>query len=46
LLLLLLLLLLSAGGEVPVWQQLLQLHLDHPDPGVAQRAAAALAQSH
>jgi hypothetical protein len=32
-----------AGGVEPVWRQLLQLHLDHPNAGVAQQAAAALA---
>jgi hypothetical protein len=28
----------------PVWRQLLQLHLKHQDPEVAQQAAASLAE--
>jgi hypothetical protein len=35
-----------AGGDEPVWRQLLQLHLDHPNAGEAQQAAAALADLH
>ena len=34
-----------ADGDEPVWQQLVRLQLDHqvhPDPQVAQQAAAAL----
>jgi hypothetical protein len=34
---------LQAAGE-PVWRQVLQLHLNHRDPAVAQQAAAALAE--
>jgi hypothetical protein len=44
LLCLLLLLLPQAPGDEPVWRQILRLHLDHSDPGVARRAAAALAE--
>jgi hypothetical protein len=28
---------------MPIWRRLLRLHLDHPNPEVAQQAAAALA---
>jgi hypothetical protein len=41
-----LLLVMLAGGDEPVWLQLLRLHLDHPHPEVAQQAAAALADVH
>ena len=34
----------QAPGDEPVWRQVLQLHLDHSDPAVAQQAAAALAE--
>jgi hypothetical protein len=31
-------------ADEPVWRQVLQLHLQHSDPEVAQQAAAALAE--
>jgi hypothetical protein len=34
----------QAPGDEPVWRQLLRLHIAHDDPGVAQQAAAALAE--
>jgi hypothetical protein len=34
------LLLLLAGGDDPVWLQLQRFHFGHPDPAVAQQAAA------
>ena len=43
LLLLLLVPAVQAPGDEPVWRQVLQAHLDHSDPAVAQAAAAALA---